>query len=256
MKKLIYLIVAIVILGLIASGCFLSVVPTAEKDEISSLTKERPDVKPGIDFNGPHYNLNLIGKKVDWNAQGNFDNPDRHTMFVPLDTSNLSFPVGGTEGAPFDTLNGIKISMTSGEEFEVIDGNWFDDGECAFQLGPDKYNVYIVAKGKPGGDADITGWVYVKATEEYLFSIGQINVSRSKKWKDITDIFEVEEGEDVADLSSVDWEGLGLPDPVYPIWVFEYLELLKYLEGYDNAEYFWQLVNNNVKLIQVRFYPI
>jgi len=87
MKKLIYLIVAIVILGLIASGCFLSVVPTAEKDEISSLTKERPDVKPGIDFNGPHYNLNLIGKKVDWNAQGNFDNPDRHTMFVPLDTS-------------------------------------------------------------------------------------------------------------------------------------------------------------------------
>ncbi|GAH84356.1 unnamed protein product, partial [marine sediment metagenome] len=54
MKKLIFLIVAIVILGLIASGCFLSVVPPTEKDEITSLTK----APPGIDLNGAHFNLN------------------------------------------------------------------------------------------------------------------------------------------------------------------------------------------------------
>jgi len=252
MKKLLFLIVAIVVLGLIVSGCSLLGVPTVEKDGISSITKERPDVKPGIDFNGPHYNLNLIGKKVDWNAQGDFDNPDRHTMFVPLSTTGLTFPVGGTEEIPFDTLDGIKISITSGEEFEVIDGNAFDDGECVFQLGPDKYNVYVVAKGKPGGSADITGWVYAKATDEYLFPIGNITVSRSKKWKDITDIFEVDAGED-----GVDWTALLLTPPEYPIWVFDYLDFLNtYLPGYQNAEYFWQLVNNNVKLIQVRFYPV
>jgi hypothetical protein len=253
MKKLFYLIIVMVVLGLVVSGC-IPVVPTAEKDETSSLTKgqpERPDVKPGIDFNGPHYNLNLIGKKVDWNAQGDFDNPDRHTMFVPLSTTGLTFPVGGTEEIPFDTLDGIKISMTSGEEFKVIDGNAFDDGECAFQLGPDKYDVYIVAKGKPGGDADITGWVYAKATDEYLFPIGHINVSRSKKWKDITDMFEVDDSED-----DVPWGDWGITPPEYPMWVFDYLTFLaKWLPDYKSAEYFWQLVNNNVRLIQVRFYP-
>ena len=252
MKKLMYSIVAIVILGLIASGCFLSVVPPTEKDETSILTKQRPDVYPGLDFNGPHYNLNLIGKKADWNAQGNFSNWDRHTMFVPLDTTNLTFLVGGTEGAPFATLDGIKISMTSGTEFAVLDGNWFDNGECAFQLGPDKYKVYIVAKGKPGGNADITGWVYVKATDEYLFPIGDIKVSRSKKWKEITDLFYIDAGED----DIIDWDALGLPTPAYPVWVFDYLKLLENLPDYDNAEYFWQLINNNIKLIKVRFYPI
>jgi len=250
MKKLIYLIVAIVILGLIVSGCSLLGVTPAEKDETTSLTKVRPDVKPGTDFNGPHFNLNLIGKKEGWNAQGNFDNPDRHTMFVPLNTTDLEFTVG-TEGT-FDPLDGIKISMTSGEEFKVIDGNWFDDYECAFQLGPDKYDVYIVAKGKPGGDADITGWVYAKATDEYLFSIGHINVSRSKKWKDITDMFEVDDSED-----DVPWGDWGITPPEYPMWVFDYLTFLAdWLPDYESAEYFWQLVNNNIRLIQVRFYPI
>jgi len=247
MKKLLFLVVAMLVLGLIVSGC-LPVVPPAEKDEITSLTKVRPDVKPGTDFSGPHYNLNLIGKKIDWNDHENFSNPDRHTMFVPLSTNGEEITFAG-----FDPLPGIKISMTQGSEFAVIDGTWFDDGECAFQLGPGKYNVYIVAKGKPGGEADITGWVYADATTDYLFPIGTVNVSRSKKWKDITDIFYVDEGED----SSIDWEGLFITPPEYPMWVFDYLDFLNtYLPGCEYAEYFWQLVNNNIRLIQVRFYPI
>ncbi|GAI50205.1 unnamed protein product, partial [marine sediment metagenome] len=71
MKKLFYLIVAIVILGLIASGCLLSVVPPTEKDEITSLTKAKPLKPPS----GAHYNLNIIGKKSDWSGQGSYSNP-------------------------------------------------------------------------------------------------------------------------------------------------------------------------------------
>jgi len=243
MKKLLYLIVLMLALGLIISGCSL-LVPPVEKDETTSLTKDRPDVKPGTDFSGPHYNLNLIGKKIDWNDHENFNNPDRHTMFVPLNTIGEDFTVGS-----FAPLPGIKISVTQGPEFAVIDGSWFDDGECAFQLGPAKYNVYIVAKGKPGGNADITGWVYADATTDYLFPIGTINVSRSKKWKDITDIFYVSADEE--------------PNTIYliepgddDVWVFDYLKMLEDLDGYVSAEYFWQLVNNNIRLIQVRFYPV
>ena len=183
MKKLIYLIVLVLILGLIVTGC-IPVVPPVEKDETSSLKK--PGHGNGINLTGYHYNLNLIGKKADWSGSGNYEGK-RHTMFVPESTEGLSFTVGS-----FDPLDGIKISMTQGTEFEVVDGNWFDDEECAFQLGFGKYRVFIVAKAKPhpnkdypdGYYTDITGWVYCEAFEEYLFDIGEIKVGRklSKKF--------------------------------------------------------------------------
>jgi hypothetical protein len=162
MKKLLYLIIVMVVLGIIVTGCdILPVVPTAEKDETSMLTK----AKPGTDFNGPHYNLNIIGKKSDWNGGGSYDNPDRHTMFVPENTDDYLTPNG---------LPGITIWMTQGPEFAVIDGNAFDDGEAAFELGPGTYKVYIVAKAKPGGYTDITGWVYAEDIDGgyYYLNIG------------------------------------------------------------------------------------
>jgi len=253
MKKLLYLIVLMLVLGLIVTGCdILPVVPTAEKDEAASLTKVRPDVQPGLDFSGPHYNLNLIGKKADWNPGGSFDNWDRHTIFVPENTYD------------WKTLNemddDIKILMTQWREdnlddqnygeddFAVVDGNACDDGIAKFQLKSGKYDVYIVAKGKPGGNADITGMVYVEATNDYLFSIGTINVSRSKKWKDITDIFYVSDSEET--IGGLDLILSGGDD----VWVFEYLDMARTLDEYEDAGYFWEFINNNIKLIQVRFY--
>jgi hypothetical protein len=251
MKKLVYLIIVILALGLIVSGC-IPVVPTAEKDETTSLTKQRPDVKPGTDFNGPHYNLNIIGKKADWNPGGSFDNWDRHTIFVPENTDDWK-----TLNA---TVDDIKILMTQWREdnlddqnygeddFAVVDGNACDDGIAKFQLRSGKYDVYIVAKGKPGGNADITGMVWVDATNDYLFPIGTINVSRSKKWKDITDIFYVSCAED--DIGIIP----NCPNNDLGMWVFEYLDLARSLDGYEDAGYFWEFINNNIKLIQVRFY--
>jgi len=249
MKKLIYLIVALVILGLIASGCFLSVVPPTEKDEITSLTKAKPDAKPGTDFNGPHYNLNLIGKKAGWSGGGSYDNPARHTMFVPQNTTGFIPTPGDDDTTGVPDLPGIKISMTQGAEFAVLDGNAFDDGECAFQLAPGHYKVYIVAKAKPGGYTDITGWVYAEDEygAAYYYDIGDVRVTKSKKWKDATHLFYVSPGEDYFGIISDD------------MWVFEYLS---FLTGYDfgddpditDAAYFWQFDNHGNKLVKVRFY--
>jgi len=245
MKKLIYLIVLMLILGLIVSGCNL-LVPPVEKEEATSLTKS----PPGIDLTGYHYNLNLVGKKADWNGNGGYDNPDRHTMFVPEDTTGLpQFDVGSY------SFYGIKISMTQGSEFAVLDGNAFDDGECAFQLGLGTYRVFIVAKAKPGSDpdgyyTDITGWVYCKDTEEYLFDIGKIKVGRkeSNKFVEITGLFYVSDKEETAG-------GLDLiPSGGADVWVFTYLSNLT-LAGYTDAEYFWQYDNHGNKLVKVRFYP-
>lgn len=247
MKKLIYLIVAIVILGLITSGC-IPVVPTiGEKGNGNGNGNGN-----GIDLTGYHYNLNLIGKKANWPGGGNYEG-NRHTMFVPEDTSGETFTVG-TEGT-FDPLDGIKILMTQGDEFSVVDGNWFDDGKCGFQLGSGTYRVFIVAKAKPGPDpdgyySDITGWVYCQAFDEYLFDIGKIKVSKklSKKFEEITDLFYVSKTENpFQDVMPVG-NGLGM-------WVFTYLKSLEGLEDYQNAEYFWQYENHGNKLVKVRFYP-
>jgi len=256
MKKLIYLIVAIVILGLIASGCFLSVVPPTEKDETSILTKAKPDndgLQPGLNFNGPHYNLNLIGKKAGWSGGGGYDNPDRHTIFVPENTDDYTIPIE-IEGEPVD-LPGITIWMTQGPEFAVLDGNACDDGEAAFELGPGTYRVYIVAKAKPAKKdeleyyTNITGWVY--AEDEfggaYYFDIGFVKVTKSKKWKDATDLFYVSEGEDPFDIITAD------------TWVFMYMAQLEAFDfgddpSIDDTAYFWQYDNHGNKLVKVRFY--
>jgi hypothetical protein len=261
MKKLFYLIVAIVILGLIASGCFLSVVPPTEKDETSMLTKVKPDndgLQPGLDFNGPHYNLNIIGKKADWSGGGSYNNPDRHTMFVPEDTSGWIIETPGDEETTnVPDLDGIRIWMTQGSDWAVLDGNAFDDGECAFQLAPGHYKVYIVAKAKPPKPGeeyytDITGWVYAADDNgaAYYYDIGYVRVTKSKKWKDATDLFYVSPGEDYFGIISAD------------MWVFEYLSFLTAYDFGDDlpdiidAAYFWQFDNHGNKLVKVRFYPV
>jgi len=219
MKKLLFLIVAIVVLGLIVTGC-IPVVPPAEKDEATILTK----AKPGTDFRGPHYNLNLIGKKADWSGGGSYDNPNRHTIFVPEDTSDYIAEFGGT---------GITIWMSRGDEFAVLDGNacGLDDGVARFQLGPGKYKVYIVAKAKPGGDTNITSWIYDPYTTDLYNLVGTLNVGgHSKNWKNATDLFYYK-GD----------------------WVFDWLEDCA-LAVPDDA-YFWQYDNKGNKLVKVRFYP-
>jgi len=207
--------------------------------------------KPGTDFSGPHFNLNIIGKKADWSGGGSYDNPNRHTMFVPQDTTGWTIETPGDD----DTTNvgdlpGIKINMTQGDDWAVLDGNAFDDGECSFQLAPGKYKVYIVAKAKPGGETDITGWVY--AEDEfgsfYYYDIGSVNVTKSKQWKDATHIFYVSPSEDHFGIIGDD------------MWVFDYLNVLNAYDFGDDPDitdsgYFWQFDNHGNKLVKVRFYP-
>ena len=222
--------------------------------------------KPGTDFNGEHYNLNLIGKSKE--MPGDYDNPDRHTMFVPLDTSDFDIDLNTPNNLGEETLPGIKIEMTQGEEFAMIDGN-ATDGYGAFQLGDGKYHVYIAVKAKsPKYEdpyTDITGWV--EAYDNlgqlwYYLDIGDVSVKKGKNsWTDATDLFFVDLDEDLFGFLTGDepgWEeGLG-------IWVFDYMAGLDtwYEDSggevaYDLSDlaYFWQFDNHGNKLIQVRFYP-
>ena len=78
---------------------------------------------------------------------GDKDNPDRHTMFVPLDTTDYFIDLETPNNLGEETLDGFKIEITQGPEFAMIDGD-ATDGYGAFELGPGKYNVYIAVKAK------------------------------------------------------------------------------------------------------------
>lgn len=224
--------------------------------------------KPGIDFNGAHFNLNLIGKSKE--MPGDYLDSDRHAMFVPLDTADMFFTNPDDPESP--VWEGVKIEITQGDEFFMLDGD-ATDGYGALQLGSGKYNVYIAVKAKSpkyeDPKTDITGWVqaFDKVGQLwYYIDVGDVTVSKGKnKWTDATDLLFVNTDEDIFGFligDEIDY----ITDRDLGMWVFDYMSGLDSWapvdeEGnliYDLSDlaYFWQFVNSGNKLIQVRFYPM
>ncbi|MDH4269937.1 MAG: hypothetical protein OEV52_06535 [Dehalococcoidia bacterium] len=220
-----------------------------------------------FDLNGPHYNLNLLGKRDSWNDK-EVSNPDRHTMFVPMDTTNWDIELkSGANGnkvvnhgnvtANVTSLPGFAIYMTQGgDDFAVVDGTAFDGDACELNLADGKYWVVVAAKAKPVENApQIDGWAQVYNTTGalyYYLNLGTVTVSR--KWVNATDLFFIDAEEASGAIT-------GLPDPGngnggLGMWIFDYFDYLDTVGGYDDYAYFWQLQNNGSKLIQVRFYPM
>lgn len=202
------------------------------------------------------YTLNLIAKDKDTFSGGLNDN-EGHRIFVPL----------YTEGREFELLDGtmvpgIKIQMTQADEgFSVLDANAIDDGVASLQIGPGRYQVFIVVKAKkPHVDAvtDINSWIEFTEPDgstSYALFLDTVSVSKSKQqqWEEITDLFYVPTSITSAytgtdnDGNVVTYDGDG--------WVFEYLDFLGDY-GYTDLDYFWQLQNSGNKNVQVRFYGI
>jgi len=214
----------------------------------------------GIDLTGYHYNLNIIGKKANWNGNAGIkDNTSRHTMFVPQFTTETYYLPDGT--GPY---RGVQIWMSQppeeeNEGFVVRDGNAFDDNQCKLELAPGHYRVFIVAKAKPHDKdgnpyyTDITGWVQTYNDTDgiwYCFDIGDVHVTKSKKWQNITDLFWVTDTEDETGVLAL----AGINE----MWVFEFLNLLDNDQygAYSDSAYFWQFDNQGNKLVKVRFYPV
>ena len=210
--------------------------------------------KPGTDFNGPHYNLNLIGKaKV---MPGDYDNPDRHTMFIPLDTDDFDIELKQPNNLGKTALeDSIKINVSQGDDWAMIDGN-ATDGEGSFQIAPGKYDVYIAVKAKSpkvsGAYTYIAGWIEaydIELVMWYYLKVGEVTVSKNGKWTDASTILWVDSSEDPFGIVGAD-----------AMWVFDYMALMDAMtygtgqDKFSDLAYFWQVDNNGNKLIQVRFY--
>jgi hypothetical protein len=212
----------ILVIILVTSTFMINV--TAKRNKI---TDDSP--KPGTDFNGEHYTLNILGK---WKiGNGSYDNPDRHTIFVPLD--------GDT-----------RILMHLGNSFGVLDGNGLD-GECIFQM-PRKqrnFKVYIVTLGKPLDGTKVEyadDFVYdnVSGNWYYELPLEAFDVTAHKgnpKWTDVSMAFFI-------NLTYYN-DTIQETGSLYQGWLWQVPK-----ELWEQSYYFWDLKGSD-RHIQVRFYP-
>jgi hypothetical protein len=207
----------------------------------------------------PVFVLNILGKKSDWNGQGDYNNPDRHTIFVPENTSEWYEQYGISPGT-YGNLSAdgsILLWITSGSEFAVIDGSAFDDGNASLQIEKGKYFVYLAALARPGGNTILDGWYYDNEGNA-CYQLGGIkNIPRSKGqpvWVNSTDLFYITWDQLIAlgytELQLTEDFGLEVGQS---IWIFDFLQILEETYG-DTDYYFWKVDNNGNKHIQLRFY--
>lgn len=128
-------------------------------------------VNPNGFPSGDHYNLNIIGKNLDYNC-------------TPVEYDAYGNPVYGNVIFVPETGDGIQIVIKSGSaksggkasqiytEFRVTDAcaPWFDGTPAVVELPPSAngYHVYARALAKPGGSTTLTyGGSLFSAVDEY-----------------------------------------------------------------------------------------
>jgi hypothetical protein len=175
---------------------------------------------------GPHYNLNILGKEPNWQydplEEGN------NTIFVLLNNKSeiIMKPAKGTE---FLVTDADAVHKDKRAEFEIPYNKSLQDPA---------YDVYVRARGKPGGYVNISaGWINTTTNDTYIFlgpvpMLGHNGKGKSKPVaQSINELFYVTLGDGST------------------YWIFDHPEYNQTL-----SEYFWNYENNGCKLLQVRFY--
>lgn len=222
---------------------------------VTPLLAQKPDDMP----NGAHYNLNIIGlakcsNHQEWSGDcfnGNAGDiqTSGHTIFVPLKTQWVEDPCMTPDEIGYeDTLDvqvaellkGVRILVSDGADMKVIDRD-ATDGLARFAIPDGQYLVYARPLGKPGGCMDMDTIICYDLVDDVPVQVdcdpnlsndqftlvGHIDVDRSTgrpKWQNVTS--------ELLDTAAV---GFGEP-------------------GY--FDFFWQIFNNNLRLLQLRFYRL
>lgn len=250
---------------------------------------EAKRLQPGVDFDGPHFNLNVHGVPdgVDKFTDDSIGS-GRHSIFVPLyNTEPITI-----EYAMSSTLNWTVTDCdATGDGYASIilpRYMWIDtngDGIVDTQKRVQSYKVYVVGLGKPGDNdivlspraefTDSSGKVYYYWGDVTLDGHGNKksgNPTGQPNWQNATDLFLVSttlwidtDGDGIVDQEWNDSNGNGIVDPgewtdtdgdgvvdnelitYADEWVFN----IEYLDGY-----WWDVRNDGVRLLQVRFYPV
>lgn len=150
-------------------------------------------------------------------------------IFIPLKTENYADPCSTTGGQnnPDTSMvptKGVKIQVSEGP-FDITDGDAVYDKYAAFTMPAAHYDVYIVAKGKPGGCLDLEAYTTL---DTMLIFLGSVDIDRSTgkpKWTNVNFLLYGDENGNT---------------------------IYYFADPY--LDYFWQLYNNGLRNMQVRFY--
>ena len=206
-----------------------------------------PALAGGINLNGPHYNLNIIGVENPKTAP--MTGSDRHTIFVGLGrkasvTSNIYLVPGPFEvcdGNAFDAAHSCtgQVLANEGAVFQLpCNTAVATDTGCPGGTYSADYQIWGRALGKPGGTVNIqtcgtddTGAI-ICSTDNTVLTRGKGKSGFFDVTKSLTT---VNACFDVAGVLTC--ETISLFDPAL-------------------QDYFWQYANKGLRLLQLRFYPI
>ena len=201
----------------------------------------------GINLNGPHYNLNIVGVENPKTAP--MTGSDRHTIFVGLGkkssvASNIYLapgPFDVCDGNAFDAAHSCTgdVIANQGAVFQLPCNSAVPTASgCPGGTFSADYQIWGRALGKPGGSVtmktcgtDDTG-ALVCSTGSALFTRGK---GKSGFFDVTTSLTTINACFDVAGV--VTCETVSLFDPVL-------------------QDFFWQYSNNGLRLLQLRFYPL
>jgi hypothetical protein len=205
---------------------------------------------------GPHFNLNIIGVKLDKKAtyDATSDNGVGHRIFV-----RLNYDDGSQNGQNFNSVSKLnKIFLTPGDDFAVLDANATDSDGALFQLPSDvstTYAVYARALGSPKNDPSvtITTCAVDPDTGEVLCSTDntvQMRTTGKSSFENVSKELLTATVVVDTDTNTALATCLGLTpgtgDQTVTVNLFD--------SCFEN--YFWDYDNHGLKLLQLRFYPI
>ena len=184
----------------------------------------------GLDVNGAHYNLNILGKTTCGIAS---TGSSGHVIQVLLNSND-----GSQNGKLATTLDKRNKIFLSPGPFGVTDPNACDGDGAAFSLPAGGYSVWARALGKPGGKATLS-----------LCAVDTMGTADTAD-----DVLACNTGESVVSMTRKGGQ------PVFTNVTKELTTLTYAGTAYNLFDstfqsYFWDYDNNGMRLLQLRFYP-
>ncbi len=216
-------------------------------------------------LSGPHWGFNIIGHPKNVDAI-NGDHSNGRAIMVPLKNAkgpneivceDDGYILKEDEKATWTDQEpaGAKIHFLPGDDFRVIDRDATDKNGATIQIPTvmqdgeqvSAVNVYLRVLGKPMTCMDIDAYA-LDLDQGLWFWSGSVDLNRKKgksAWVNVDELFDVFFCE--VDLLDADLDGN----------TNECLTDEAEVSVFNNVfeDYFWNILNNGTRLVQVRLYP-
>ena len=239
MKKAIGLKVAILVIAMVFT---------------SGIAFAANDVTGNKAPSGPHWNINIIGHPKGYKGGG--DTSSGHSIMIPLKnvppgTQLTCLDQNGVvviddKGETTDMQpTGARIYFVAGDHFEIIDRDATDENGATIMVPvgaadpitgdrPTQFDAYMRVLGKPNTCMDINAYAYDTATQDLWYRAGTVYVTRKTGKSTFVRVNEL--------FTLCIWNGTTCVD---------------YRSVFNTAfeSYFWSILNDGTRLVQLRLYP-